>query len=284
MAGLGDGSAVPVAAQLAAQQDKVDEFLREVGQEALAKSVVAQGRLRDVWILRFLIGFKWKPKECAEKFKNMLNYRVQHGCDAIRAGIEAGNITPPTFPGYKQHHDAYVCTLELCSGRAKSGAPIVIECTPKFDFETLFAMDVQTQDGYAIHCFEYNVYLLDKMYLETGYLCGLVKIFDLDKIQMKQISVVNQWRQASALRQTRLGVNVLECYPECYAKVLVVNTPTFFSVFWKIIKPFLPARTAEKVKVESNPKKAKEKMLELIDAKVLPSFLGGDYSGDWIMR
>lgn len=38
------------------------------------------------------------------------------------------------------------------------------------------------------------------------------------------------------------------------------------------------------VKVESNPKKAKEKLLELIDAKVLPSFLGGDYTGDWIMR
>lgn len=182
MTETGDGTDLPVAAQLAAQQDKVDEFLTEVGADTLAKSVVGQGKLRDVWILRFLIGFKWKPKECAEKFRNMINYRVAQGCDAIRAEIEDGNITPPAFPGYKEHHDAYVCTLDLCSGRAKSGGPICIECTPKFDFDTLFGLDPALQDGYAIHNFEWQIYLLDQLYLETGYLKGIVKIFDLDKV------------------------------------------------------------------------------------------------------
>ena len=66
--------------------------------------------------------------------------------------------------------------------------------------------------------------------------------------------------------------------------MLVVNTPTYFSVFWKIIKPFLPARTADKVKVESNPKEAREQMLEVIDPHVLPAFLGGEYAGEWTMK
>ena len=38
------------------------------------------------------------------------------------------------------------------------------------------------------------------------------------------------------------------------------------------------------VKVESNPKKAREKLLEVIAPEVLPAFLGGEYTGEWIMR
>jgi hypothetical protein len=51
-------------------------------------SACEQERLRPVWMLRFLIGFGWKPKECANKFKTMLKYRSAFGCDDIRARIE----------------------------------------------------------------------------------------------------------------------------------------------------------------------------------------------------
>ena len=45
--------------------EQVDAFLALVGEDTLDKSMVGQGKLRDVWILRFLIGFKWKVAECA---------------------------------------------------------------------------------------------------------------------------------------------------------------------------------------------------------------------------
>eukprot|EP00277_Geminigera_cryophila_P003392 CAMPEP_0179427668 /NCGR_PEP_ID=MMETSP0799-20121207/13541_1 /TAXON_ID=46947 /ORGANISM="Geminigera cryophila, Strain CCMP2564" /LENGTH=214 /DNA_ID=CAMNT_0021202795 /DNA_START=623 /DNA_END=1267 /DNA_ORIENTATION=- len=214
----------------------------------------------------------------------MIQYRVAHNCDAIRAQMEAGSLTPSQFPGYQEHHAGYVCSFDLCSGRAKSGGPISVECTPKFDFDILMQIDTKTQDEYLVHNFEWHFYLLDQLYLKTGSMTGFVKIFDLDKCSMKQVSVVNQWRKVSQARQERLGLNILECYPECFAKVLVVNTPSFFAVLWKLIKPFVPPRTADKVKVESNSKKAKEKMLDLVDAAVLPSFLGGEFAGEWMMK
>jgi hypothetical protein len=37
------------------------------------------------------------------------------------------------------------------------------------------------------------------------------------------------------------------------------------------------------VKVESNYKKGKEMLLEIIEPDVLPAFLGGEYTGEWRM-
>lgn len=284
MAATAQDVPLSVAEQLAAQQDKVDAFLALVGEDTLDKSMVGQGKLRDVWILRFLIGFKWKVAECAEKFKTMIAYRVQFGCDDVRKKMEAGQVKPSDFPGYAEHHAGYECSFDLCSGRTRTGAPISIECTPKFDFASLFAIDLRTQDLYMMYTFEWHFYLIDMLYLKTGQLFGYVKIFDLDGCKMSQVSVVNQWRAHSIDRQKRLRINVLECYPECYSKVLVVNAPSFFAVLWKMVKPFLPARTADKVKVESNKSAAKKKLHELIDPSVLPSFLGGDYTGEWRMK
>jgi hypothetical protein len=104
-----------VAEQLAREQDKVDAFIAEVGEETFAKSIVGQGKLRDIWMLRFLIGFKWKPKECAEKFKTMVRYRCAMGCDEIRAKLEAGTLSPGKFPGYREHHDGCEICVRVCT-------------------------------------------------------------------------------------------------------------------------------------------------------------------------
>lgn len=55
-----------------------------------------------MWMLRFLIGFKWKPKECAEKFKAMLKYRAAFGCDAIRARFEVNSFKRAGLQGAKR--------------------------------------------------------------------------------------------------------------------------------------------------------------------------------------
>lgn len=281
----GDFGVLSVAAQLAREKDTVDAFISELGPDTLTKSsVVGHGPLRDLWFLRFLIGFKWKPKVCAEKFKQMVNFRVSYGLDEIREKYKTGVLTPKTIPGYAEHHQGYVCSFDLVSGRGKKGQPISIECTPRFDFKHLTKIPLETQDVYLYHSYEWLMYVLDTIYLQTGNMMGFIKIFDLDKLSMSQLPIVNSWRKITADREKRIGCNILECYPECFEKVLVVNTPTIFPIMWKIVKPFIPPRTADKVKVESNFKKAKEKMLDLVDASVLPTFLGGQYADEWMMK
>jgi len=215
----------------------------------------------------------------------------ENHCVSHSLALYVENFGFEKFGGHKSspnmraltHTRRYMCSFDLCSGRTKSGDPISIECTPKFDFEKIFAIDGKTHDDYLIHALEYHIFVLDQLYLKTGKLAGYVKIFDLEEFRLKQVNVLNQWRKNTAKQVERLGVNILECYPELYAKILIVNAPSFFAVAWKVIKPFVPARTTEKVNVESNSKKAKEILLEIMEPHVLPAFLGGEYTGEWRM-
>jgi hypothetical protein len=43
---------------------------------------------------------------------------------------------------------------------------------------------------------------------------------------LQQVNVLNQWRKNTAKQVERLGVNILECYPELYAKVHTQHTHT----------------------------------------------------------
>mmetsp|Transcript_95487 Transcript_95487/g.154023 ORF Transcript_95487/g.154023 Transcript_95487/m.154023 type:complete len:126 (+) Transcript_95487:356-733(+) len=123
-----------------------------------------------------------------------------------------------------------------------------------------------------MYCMEYHFYLLDEIYRSSGILAGYVKTLDLAGVKMSQLSWVRKWQQSSVARKERLSCDVMECYPECFSKVAVVNWPSFFATIWKIIKPFVPARTVEKA------------CTEIIEEAVLPVFLGGSWEGEWRMR
>jgi len=275
---------LPVAQQLAAESAKVSVFLAAVGEDVLSRSVVGQDSLRDIWALRFLVGFKWQPLLAAEKFKTMVEYRVQFGIDNIRRRMQDGELVPSSFPGYSEHHAAYVHSTFDLGVSARGGNPVAIECPPRFHHDALLAIDGHTQDTYLMHVMEWSFLQLDRASIKSGDSIGYVKIFDCDGCTMKHCGLIRPWAQACSDRSKRLGFNIDECYPEWFSKVFVVNSPSFFTVIWKMIKPFLPARTAEKVEVLSNRAKAKDRMLKTIDPKALPAFLGGDFVGEWRME
>mmetsp|Transcript_35799 Transcript_35799/g.112009 ORF Transcript_35799/g.112009 Transcript_35799/m.112009 type:complete len:251 (+) Transcript_35799:72-824(+) len=235
---------------------KFQSMLQEV-QDCMSMSMVGQGPLRDIWLVRFLIGFKWDIKTAGEKYRNMMKYRKEYGLDNIRNQLLEG-MKPNQFPGYHEHHLCYQCTFDLVSGRSKNGSPINIEQTPKFDFQGLVNIPPEVSDRYLMHNLEYHFFLLDNIFLQTGRIPGYVKIMDLTSCSMKQVMWIRKWQSNVTARRHRLGVEIMECYPECFHKVCVVNAPMFFTAIWKLVHPFIPARTAEKVSVTSNSSKSKE--------------------------
>jgi hypothetical protein len=58
-------------------------------------------------------------------------------------------------------------------------------------------------------------------------------------------------------------------YPEMVHQIFFINTPGVFSVLYKLIQPFIPASTAEKISL------SKELLLSQIPAERLPPQLGG---------
>ena len=59
-------------------------MLKELERDLPRSRVVGTGPHRDVWLLRFLIGFNWDVKVAADKFRNMLAFREKHDVDNIR--------------------------------------------------------------------------------------------------------------------------------------------------------------------------------------------------------
>ena len=68
-------------------------------------------------------------------------------------------------------------------------------------------------------------------------------------------------------------------YPEILGSMYVVNAPGIFPMIWNQIKSMLDPGTRAKIHIV-NSRQTKEKLLEVIDADQLPSFLGGDCKCD----
>ena len=60
--------------------------------------------------------------------------------------------------------------------------------------------------------------------------------------------------------------------------MIILNAPGFFSVFWGILKQIIDPRTAKRIQVYSNKKKAFARLAELIDDSNIPSNYGGSGS------
>jgi len=65
------------------------------------------------------------------------------------------------------------------------------------------------------------------------------------------------------------------CFPETMNKMIIVNSPTFFSATWRLIKGWLDPRTANKIEVISNRAACEKRLLELVDSEQLPRDYGG---------
>jgi hypothetical protein len=67
------------------------------------------------------------------------------------------------------------------------------------------------------------------------------------------------------------------CFPETLNKMIIVNTPGFFSMTWKLIRGWIDQRTSSKVEVVGSDKdRLLKKLSTIIDPDELPSDYGGN--------
>lgn len=95
----------------------------------------------------------------------------------------------------------------------------------------------------------------------------LVLLFDLKGLALTTLKQVMQVLE-KALR-------ILSVFPEILFCCVLLNSPRYFPMMWKIIKTFIDPNTASKIEVYSNELKGRKRVLELIDANELASNFGG---------
>mmetsp|Transcript_34 Transcript_34/g.84 ORF Transcript_34/g.84 Transcript_34/m.84 type:complete len:314 (+) Transcript_34:47-988(+) len=272
----------PLKDTLSLYKTEIDDMLSKLEGILPHAGIVGQQPLRDVWIVRFLVASHWKVDEAADKFRQMVAFRERYKMDEVRAKFEDGTMTMEDIPGFKEHFKCCPDTFRLVSGDAKDGSPIVVSRVTKWDFDEYYKLDQDMEDQFQYHQMEYMMWRIDKLCVESEMLRGNVKIIDLDGVTLSMRGVMKQNAAKRKERYERLGANLEVMYPEMVSKINIVNAPSFVAILWWAAKSFLQQRTIDKTVIVRQ-QGTKEALLNLIDAKVLPEDLGGEFKGNYAM-
>lgn len=160
----------------------------------------------------------------------------------------------------------------IFSGNAKNGCPVNYQAIGRTKTEGIECItDLDKIKWYVMH----------SIMFQFKNQVAVAQAADPDVVRVECISVIDlKGLDSSQLNKKTLAAlesigKVTQCFPEMLNRMIVINTPSYFSFFWALIKGFLDKRTAAKIELYSREAKGHARLRELIDEKELLS----NYSG-----
>jgi len=192
-----------------------------------------------------------------------------------QAEAKAAGYYPDPVPALGCRADIYQAQYpQVYSGVAKNGVPLFFSKTGVLNIEAVECITtVQNIVKYhwyiEIHDFAKRLrqHKLDDPKNFTKY--EAVTILDMANLTVGQLN-----SRTLEIIKEQSAIDSL-CFPETMNKMFIINSPSFFTATWKIIKGWIDPRTANKVEVLGPRKTWEKKLLEYVDAEQLPSDYGG---------
>jgi len=165
---------------------------------------------------------------------------------------------------------------QLYTGVAKNGAPLFISKPGVLNVDAVEC--ITTLDGII----KFHWYIMmhdfgDRLRAQKKadpkfkrFECVIV--LDLAHLTTTQLS-----SRALAIIKEQSKIDSL-CFPETMSKMIMINSPVFFSASWRLIKGWLDPRTTSKIEVYSGRSYWEKRLKELVDEDVLPSDYGGKFT------
>jgi len=153
----------------------------------------------------------------------------------------------------------------------KNGRPIYIELISKVNLTELFKFtNEERMTKYYIKEYERLMkYRFPSCSKQAGKIIEQsLTILDMEGVG---ISILTGKTKEFVKLAADIGQNY---YPEMLGQMFLINTSFFFSAVWTIVKAFVDEKTRNKISVEKS--SYQKKLLELVDADNLPTFLGGN--------
>ncbi|CAN7975179.1 unnamed protein product [Ixodes persulcatus] len=227
-------------------------------------------RLFDIWkedftdrlLLRFLRARDFELGKAENMLRECLIWRQQNNIDSILETYKSPEVLRRYFPGSLCNHD-------------RDGRPLYIMRFGNGDFSGI--AQCVSMDAIVKHAaYQIEVAIAD-MKTQTEKLRRVVEtvtvVFDYDNFHLKQVYC---WQVREILRH--LTALYEKYYPEILERCLIINAPSFFPIFWKLLQPFLAENTKNKIEIFSR-ENWQPVMLQYVDPSQLPAHWGGDLVG-----
>lgn len=213
-------------------------------------------------MLRFLKARKFDQDRTLQMWADMLNWRKECRVDSIMQDFVYDELKEV------QHHYPHGY-----HGVDKEGRPVYIERLGKVEPGKL--MKVTTVERFL----KYHVQGFEKAFAEKFPACSIAAKRHIDStttiLDVQGVSWMNFSKVALDLLKRMQKIDG-DNYPETLHQMYIVNVGSGFKLIWNATKGLLDPRTAAKIHVLGN--KCHSKLLEVIDSRQLPEFLGGSCS------
>ncbi|KAM7312134.1 SEC14-like protein 2 [Ixodes scapularis] len=200
-------------------------------------------RLCDIWnekftdrlLLCFLRARDFDQGKAEKMLREWLIWRQQNNIDSLLEAYECPEVLRRYFPGGLCNHD-------------RDGRPLYIMRFGNGDFAGIAqCVSIEAIVKHVTYLIEV---MMADMKMQTEKLRRVVEtitvIFDYDNFQLKQVyclQVIDLVRHLMALYE--------KYYPEILERCLIINAPSFFPIFWKLVQPFLAENTRNKIEIFS---------------------------------
>ncbi|XP_042146096.1 SEC14-like protein 2 [Ixodes scapularis] len=227
-------------------------------------------RIQDIWKEEFTDSFllRWlRAREFdVNKAENMLRknqaWRIDNGIDLLLQTYQWPPVLKRYMPGGLCSHD-------------RDCRPLWIMRTGNADYKGMLQC-VSKEDMLKACFYQLELILADlksQSFKHNKNVKTFTVLCDCENFSLKQIYSVNV---IEFLRE--IIVKFEENYPETLERCLVINAPSFFPLFWKIIRPFVSEKTATKMEIFSQVG-WQPVLFKYVEPSELPAYWGGKLFG-----
>ncbi|EEC16094.1 conserved hypothetical protein, partial [Ixodes scapularis] len=200
-----------------------------------------KSRLSDIWkdeftdplLLRWLRAREFDVAKAEKLLRENSLWRNKNGINSLVETYECPDVLKRYFPGGMCNHD-------------KEGRPLWIMPTGNGDFKGMLqCLSVEAMVKHVTYQVELIAAEMKKQTEKLGKLVDTFTIVvDYENFSLKQIyclQVIEVTRRLLVLYENH--------YPETLERCIIINAPSFFPVFWRLIRPFLTERTGNKIEI-----------------------------------